>query len=324
KARCKYCSKLLSGDSNSCTSHLRNHHTTCLPKKIHDGQQRVLGANYLPKGKAQLIATEYNYEVSKKMLCSMILLHEYPLSIVDHIGFKRYSCSLQPLFKVPCRSTIKKEILTLYEVTKIKFKRELHENRGRIVVTTDMWTATNQKRGYMAITAHYVDNSWNFRSIMLRFLHVPAPHTSERLAAWLCNCLLSWNVDTKLSTITLDNCSTNDSMISLVRDKLMPPNLLMNSNLLHMRCSAHILNLIVRDGLDVIKDGIEKIRESVGYWIATPKRVEFFEESTRHVDVTVGKKLVLDCPTRWNSTYEMLVVAISYKHVLFCLRQRDP
>ncbi|CAN1812725.1 Zinc finger BED domain-containing protein RICESLEEPER 3 [Linum perenne] len=83
----------------------------------------------------------------------MILLHEYPLSIVDHIGFKRYSCSLQPLFKVPCCNTIKKEILTLYEVTKIKFKRELHENRGRIAVTTDMWTATNQKRGYMAITA---------------------------------------------------------------------------------------------------------------------------------------------------------------------------
>ncbi|CAN1777424.1 Putative AC transposase [Linum perenne] len=271
-----------------------------------------------------MIATEYNYEVSKKLLCLMILLHEYPLSIVDHIGFKRYSCSLQPLFKVPCRNTIKKEILTLYEVTKIKIKRDLHENRGRIAVTTDMWTATNQKRGYMAITAHYVDNSWNLRSIMLRFLYVPAPHTSERLAACLSSCLLSWNVDTKLSAITLDNCSTNDSKISLVRDKLMPPNLLMNGNLLHMRCSTHILNLIVRDGLDVIKDCIEKIRDSVGYWIATPKRVEFFVESARHVDVTVGKKLVLDCPTRWNSTYEMLAVAIPYKDVFFRVRQKDP
>ncbi|CAN1763520.1 Zinc finger BED domain-containing protein RICESLEEPER 4, partial [Linum perenne] len=129
KARCKYRRKLLSGDSNSGTSHLRNHHITCLHKKIYVGQQRVLGANYLPKGKAQLIATEYNYEVSKKQLCSMIILHEYPLSIVDHIGFKRYSCSLQPLFKVPFRNTIKKERLTFYEVTKINFKRELHENR---------------------------------------------------------------------------------------------------------------------------------------------------------------------------------------------------
>ncbi|CAN1182287.1 Zinc finger BED domain-containing protein DAYSLEEPER [Linum perenne] len=168
KARCKYCRKLLSGDTNNGTSHLRDHHRTCLQKKIHDGQQRVLGANYLLKGKAQLIATEYNYEVSKKLLCSMILLHEYPLSIVNHIGFKRYSCSLQTLFNIPCHNTIKKEILTLYEVTKIKFKRELHGNRGRIVVTTDMWTATNKKRGYIAITAHYVYNLWNLRSIMFR------------------------------------------------------------------------------------------------------------------------------------------------------------
>ncbi|CAN1752758.1 Putative AC transposase [Linum perenne] len=168
KARCKYCRKLLSGESNSGTSHIRNHIRTCIHKKIHDGQQKVFGPNFVTKGKAQLVATEYNYEVAKKMLCSMILIHEYPLSIVGHLGFKRFCCALQPLFKLPCRNTIKKEILTLYELTKIKIKRKIHENRGRVAMTTDMWTATNQKRGYMAITAHYIDNSWNLRSILVR------------------------------------------------------------------------------------------------------------------------------------------------------------
>ncbi|CAN1785294.1 Putative AC9 transposase [Linum perenne] len=255
KARCKYCLKLLSGDSNSGTSHLRNHNRTC----IHDGQQKVLGPNFLHKGKAQLVATKYNYEVAKKELCSMILVHEYPLSIAEHLGFKRFCCALQPLFKVPCRNTMKKEILTLYELTKTKIQREIDGNRGRVAVTTDMWTATNQKRGYMAITAHYIDNSWKLRSILLRFLYVPAPHTSVRLANRLCASLLDWNIDSKLSAITLDNCTTNDSMVSIIRNKLVPSNLLMDGSLLHMRCSAHILNLIVRDGLDVIKDSIDKI-----------------------------------------------------------------
>ncbi|CAN1848697.1 Zinc finger BED domain-containing protein RICESLEEPER 2, partial [Linum perenne] len=154
-------------------------------------------------------------------------------------------------------------------------------------------------------------------------LYVPAPHTSVRLASRLCASLLDWNIDSKLSAITLDNCTTNDSMVSIIRNKLVPSNLLMDGSLLHMRCSAHILNLIVRDGLDVIKDGIDKIRESVSYWIATPKRVEFFIESARHVEVNVKRKLVLDCPTRWNSTYEMLAVAIPYKEVFYRLRLRD-
>ena len=34
-----------------------------------------------------------------------------------------------------------------------------------------------------------------------------------------------------------------------------------------MRCCAHILNLIVKDGLGVVNDGVEKIWDSVAYWI---------------------------------------------------------
>ncbi|CAN1190018.1 Putative AC transposase [Linum perenne] len=242
KAKCKYCRKLLSGESNSGTSNIRNHIRTCIRKKIHDGQQKVLGSNFISKGKAKLVAIEYNYEVAKKMLCSMILIHEYPLSIVDHLGFQRFCCALQPLFKVPCRNTIKKDILTLYELTKNKFQREIIGNRGRVAVTTDMWTATNQKRGYMAITAHYIDNSWNLRSILVRFLYVPAPHTSARLANRLCKSLLEWNIDSKLSAITLDNCTTNDSMVSLLRNKLVPSNLLMDGSLLHMSSCGRLLD----------------------------------------------------------------------------------
>ncbi|CAN1725877.1 Zinc finger BED domain-containing protein DAYSLEEPER [Linum perenne] len=99
----------------------------------------------------------------------MILIHDYPLSIVDHLGFKRFCCAIQPLFKVLCRNTIEKEILTLYELTKTKIQRKIDGNRGRVAMTTDMWTTTNQKRGYMAITAYYIDNSWKLQSILLRY-----------------------------------------------------------------------------------------------------------------------------------------------------------
>jgi hypothetical protein len=84
-------------------------------------------------------------------------------------------------------------------------------------------------------------------------------------------------MDEKISTLTLDNCSTNDKVITKLLKKIGKSKLLLDGKLLHMRCAAHILNLIVKDGLEVIKDSIAKIRDSVAYWTATPKRIEKFE-----------------------------------------------
>ncbi|CAN1146795.1 Putative AC9 transposase [Linum perenne] len=55
----------------------------------------------------------------------------------------------------------------------------------------------------MSVTSHYIDNLWQLRNHMIRFVYVPAPHSSERLAKFLIDCLMDWNVDYKLSTVIL-------------------------------------------------------------------------------------------------------------------------
>ncbi|KAK3222264.1 hypothetical protein Dsin_009289 [Dipteronia sinensis] len=137
------------------------------------------------------------------------------------------------------------------------------------------------------------------------------------------SCLLDWNIDRKLSTLTVDNCTTNDAMIHMICDKLPCSSLMLGGNLFHMRCCAHILNLIVRAGLSAIETGIEAIRDSVAFWTATLKRVEKFEEATRQLKVPCTKKLALDCVTRWNITYIMLTTALIYKDVFARLKQRE-
>ena len=87
-----------------------------------------------------------------------------------------------------------------------------------------------------------------------RFVYVPPPHTKEILSNELLDFLLDWNMDRKISTITVDNCSSNDGMIDILREKLSLNNfLLLNGKVFHMRCVAHILNLVVKEGLDVIR-----------------------------------------------------------------------
>jgi hypothetical protein len=116
-----------------------------------------------------------------------------------------------------------------------------------------------------------------------RFIYVPAPHTVDVIGDHLYESLVEWNLDEKLSAVTLDNCTTNDAVIPYLVRNIGKEKLINGENLLHMRCSAHILNLIVKEGLEKLKGAIENIRDNVAYWTATPKRIEKFEEIARFV-----------------------------------------
>ncbi|XP_052107451.1 zinc finger BED domain-containing protein RICESLEEPER 2-like [Arachis duranensis] len=155
------------------------------------------------------------------------------------------------------------------------------------------------------------------------FVYVPAPHTAEVLSDVLVNSLYDWNIDRKLSTLTVDNCSTNNAMIHLVLDKISPSNFVKRGEFFHMRYCAHIVNLIVKDGMNAIYGSIEKIRDSVSFWVATPKREEKFEETCMQLNINYRRKLALDCRTRWNSTYLMLTSALPYREVFERLRHRE-
>ena len=98
----------------------------------------------------------------------------------------------------------------------------------------------------------------------------------------------------KLSSVTLDNCTTNDAIVEKWLLRFDTDTLISNGNFFHIRCTAHILNLVVRDRLKVIESGVEMIRESVSYWTQTPKRYETFELAARQLKINCKKNLKLD------------------------------
>ncbi|KAJ1406851.1 putative zinc finger BED domain-containing protein RICESLEEPER [Sesbania bispinosa] len=83
----------------------------CVQRKIsmrgqNKGQPVLL--TKMTKGRQELVAASYDPDNARKELGCAIIMHDYPLSIVEHIGFRRYSAALQPAFQVPCRNTIRK------------------------------------------------------------------------------------------------------------------------------------------------------------------------------------------------------------------------
>ena len=75
---------------------------------------------------------------------------------------------------------------------------------------------------------------------------MPSPHTADALSEAMMGCFLEWNID-KLSTLTLDNCSKNDAMVEKLLGTLTTSSLILKGRLFHMRCCAHIINLIGQD-----------------------------------------------------------------------------
>ncbi|KAH1214231.1 putative AC transposase [Glycine max] len=112
-------------------------------------------------------------------------------------------------------------------------------------------------------------------------------------------------------------------MISKILSKFGLSSFILGGTYFHMRCCAHILNLIVKDGMSIIHDSIEKIRDSVSFWVGTPKREEKLVEACEQLEIPYSKKLRMDCRTRWNSTYLMLVFALPYLEVFKRLTQRE-
>ena len=153
---------------------------------------------------------------------------------------------------------------------------------------------------------------------------MPPTHTTNVLSYVLLDFLLDWNMDRKISTIIVDNFSSNDGIINILSKKLsLNISLLLNGKVFHMRCAAHILNFIMKEGLDVIRVEIEKIHDSIAFWSTTPSRVEKFEDAARQLQIPCNKKFCLNCRTQWNSTYLMLSIAIAYKDIFPRLKQHE-
>ena len=82
-----------------------------------------------------------------------------------------------------------------------------------------------------------------------------------------------------------------------------------------MRCCAHILNLIVGDGIREIDASIAKVLEVVRYVKFSQNRNQIFMGFVERLGIESKSLLCLDVPTRWNSTYLMLKTTQNFEKV---------
>ncbi|KAH7690224.1 beta-beta-alpha zinc fingers domain-containing protein [Dioscorea alata] len=94
KAICNYCKRMLGGKSKNGATHLHDHVKRC-PKPAHkDLKQQLLLVKKTKEDGTKLANYAFNQALVRKEIAQMIIVHEYPISIVDHVRFRKYSSLL--------------------------------------------------------------------------------------------------------------------------------------------------------------------------------------------------------------------------------------
>uniref|UniRef100_A0A2N9INA8 BED-type domain-containing protein n=1 Tax=Fagus sylvatica TaxID=28930 RepID=A0A2N9INA8_FAGSY len=122
----------------------------------------------------------------------------------------------------------------------------------------------------------------------------------------------------------VDNASSNGGTIKFLETVTKDWNgTILEHQFLHMRCCAHILNLIVGEGLKERDSSISKVRDAVRYVKSSPNRFQIFKDYVKTLGIESKSLLCLDIATRWNSTYIMLESAVKFEKVFLRMDFED-
>ncbi|KAL2922049.1 putative AC transposase [Bienertia sinuspersici] len=317
QCRCKKCGVKYIAESSHGTGNMLRHIKGCKGKIYRDVGQLLLRSN--ASGSVEAKPYAFKIDEFRELLSLAIARHNLPLQLVEYEGIRNCFAYLNPDVKFISRHTIKNDISKMYAKEKSKLNDLLQRVPGRIALTSDCWTSVTTD-GYMSLTAHYVDKNWKLQKRILAFTFLPPPHTGAALAEKVITLLKQWGIDKRVASITLDNASTNDSMVEGLKYDL---DLVCNGDYFHVRCCAHILNLIVQEGLKEIDGAVLKVRECVKYCKGSQGRKQKFLHCVQHVSLDSKRGLRQDVPTRWNSTYLMLDSALFYKKAFLHLQKTD-
>ena len=235
-----------------------------------------------------------------------------PFHTVELSCFKEVLQYLHPKLKIGSATTQKNRIMNLYESESVLQIQTWSQNSSKFSFGIDIWTSPNQIP-FMGITYHYIDDTWKLRSGLLDFIPFSSSHSGQAIFRIFDKTLEEKKLKTKLLAISVDNASNNDTFIghmikhypSFTKDH-------------HIRCFAHVLNLSSQAVMKADDERIIRLRDCIREFRTSPRKMLDLMEIYNSLDNGGSQfvKPILDVPTRWNSTLDMLERALKLKSCL--------
>ena len=237
--------------------------------------------------------TGRNFKYDKKKerveIAKMVAYDCLPFSFPSGLGFVTYiQRCYNPLFEGIPRSTCRADVIDLFKKYRFYLRHVFNSLNCNVCLTADLGLSLN-KLDFFAITCHWVDDNWVMQKRIIAFLYDEGKgrHDGKFLADSMSTIMRFFNIYRKTLCIALDNASNNTKAVGLLKRELNPP----LKNIFHVRCSCHILNLIVKDGLECFEDSIQKVRNAVAFLFCNANRAKLrdFKNSCVENNLDLGK-----------------------------------
>lgn len=254
-------------------------------------------------------------------------------------------------YKIPSADTVASGLHARIVAIEAELKVLLQKTCSTLAISLDRWTSQNSLP-MLAINGTWLGPNFQQYRACLEFIEIKGSHSGENLSLTVFGALKRLDVLQKLLTITSDNASNNDTLCRHLHIKLSrlyddhleeiplrDGRMRFKGEESHIRCFAHILNLVIRDILEdlgssnhkdasafldrVAKNKWKKITlpgaarviarlRIIVLWVArSPQRIQ--EWDTRE---NVTKAVNYDVDTRWNSTLRMIEDAFDCRAAL--------
>ena len=236
-----------------------------------------------------------------------------PLRIVDNEKFRELFRTINENIHIYSRRDLGRRIANAFKNAQIAIKSSFSTFQGEVALTTDGWTS-GALEGYMGVTVHWIDENWKPCRMVLDIVEAPQSHTAENLRDALMEVIGTYNLHCKVVAITTDNAENMIVACKLIGRELQ------GDHFVHLRCSAHIVNLVTNTAFELIKTRLENLRDVIALLGKSTKVNREYQDladtdeewKLRQGDnytasvATSKRKISLDCKTRWSSTHRML------------------